>query len=688
MGSSTRVKQQKDMKVSKRFAPTKWKNSKQRGEEQGVILFGTQGSKASGMKSHQLPRHLERVSPEQKLEWLRSQIIGRDIECLTPFGKRLVHYADHTASGRSLMFIENYIIQKVLPVYGNTHTDDSYVGQRTTFLVEQATHYVKKCLGGTDDDAIFFCGTGTTGAIKKLQEFMGVAVTPLLREQILQSMEERKRWVVFVGPYEHHSNLLSWRQSLAEVVEIPSDEYGFIDMDELEAAVRNPSYEGRPKLGSFSACSNVTGIITNTRALGRFLHAHGCLACFDFAASGPYVEVDMRSGQADGYDAVFLSPHKFVGGPGTSGVLLMRKKLYLLSSGPPSTCGGGTVDFVNQNEKETIYYANTEKREDAGTPGILQKIRTGLTFWTKEVIGTELILSRQKYIISAALRRLSINPKIIIHGSTKAKRIAILSFNIETTLSPKPHPGLSGYSSTKRNIVAKERASPLRIFLRAERRNHMVEPGDDRGEEYFDECHIMQGKPLHGRFITKLLNDLFGIQGRGGCSCAAVYGHQLFGINSELSLGIREAMQKGWGGLKPGWARVSFGFYITQEEFEFMLAAIEFIAEYGQRFLQLYDFDWKTGDWTFKEECKCIVERAEKQVASTRKQHWWSLRPESSEVASCFVTQSNRSLIRSLNPEKVSYFQLAECLVQLLPRDPAPKEIPHGLDPDLLTFRV
>ncbi|KAL2607643.1 hypothetical protein R1flu_026216 [Riccia fluitans] len=664
MGSSTRVKQQKDMKVSKRFAPTKWKNSKQRGEEQGVILFGTQGSKASGMKSHQLPRHLERVSPEQKLEWLRSQIIGRDIECLTPFGKRLVHYADHTASGRSLMFIENYIIQKVLPVYGNTHTDDSYVGQRTTFLVEQATHYVKKCLGGTDDDAIFFCDSSVHG-----------------REKTMGGL----CWALRAS---FEFALLETKFGRAGRRDIPSDEYGFIDMDELEAAVRNPSYEGRPKLGSFSACSNVTGIITNTRALARFLHAHGCLACFDFAASGPYVEVDMRSGQADGYDAVFLSPHKFVGGPGTSGVLLMRKKLYLLGSGPPSTCGGGTVDFVNQNEKETIYYANTEKREDAGTPGILQKIRTGLTFWTKEVIGTELILSRQKYIISAALRRLSINPKIIIHGSTKAKRIAILSFNIETTLSPKPHPGLSGYSSTKRNIVAKERASPLRIFLRAERRNHMVEPGDDRGEEYFDECHIMQGKPLHGRFITKLLNDLFGIQGRGGCSCAAVYGHQLLGINSELSLGIREAMQKGWGGLKPGWARVSFGFYLTQEEFEFMLAAIEFIAEYGQRFLQLYDFDWKTGDWTFKEECKCIVERAEKQVASTRKQHWWSLRPESSEVASCFVTQFNRSLIRSLNPEKVSYFQLAECLVQLLPRDPAPKEIPHGLDPDLLFFRV
>ncbi|XP_031251464.1 uncharacterized protein LOC116109379 [Pistacia vera] len=283
-------------------------------------------------------------SSEKKLSWLRSQIIGGDVEFDSPFGKRRLTYADHTASGRCLHYIEDHIIDNVLPFYGNTHTGDSFVGDRTTKMLHEASHYIKRCLGGGRDDAIIFCGSGTTAAIKRLQEVMGIAVTPIMRERLIKCLSTEERWVVLVGPYEHHSNILSWRQSLAEVIEIGLDDTGLINIEELRLQLELYKDSGRPILGSFSACSNVTGIYSDTRSISRLVHQHGGFACFDFAASGPYVEIDMRSGEIDGYDAVFLSPHKFLGGPGSPGILLMSKALYRLGSSPPSTCGGGTVE--------------------------------------------------------------------------------------------------------------------------------------------------------------------------------------------------------------------------------------------------------------------------------------------------------------------------------------------------------
>ncbi|KAG6546147.1 hypothetical protein Mapa_012181 [Marchantia paleacea] len=685
------------MRITKSFSSTALKPSKNKADKGGSIHLWIHEFEAT--KSHEFPPSVEKASSAQKLEWLRSQIIGNHIEVQTPFGKRLIFYADHTASGRSLLFIEKYIMQHLLPIYGNTHTDDSFVGQRTTQLVQEASDYVKRCLGGTESDAIFFCGTGSTASIKRLQEIMGIAISPPLRKQTLATIEEKKRWVVFVGPYEHHSNLLSWRQSLAEVVEIPLSKDGFINMDELRAALQNPLYEGRPKLGSFSACSNVTGIVTNTRTISKLLHAHGCFACFDFAASGPYVEIDMRSGQPDGYDAIFLSPHKFMGGPGTSGVLLMTKRLYLLGTGPPSTCGGGVVDFVNLDERETIYYTEIEKREDAGTPGTVQKVRTALTFWVKELIGTDLISSRETLLIDMAMSRFSCNPNIKIYGGTKAKRIAILSFTVYTTLGQAEdlYPGLSaGRGAGSPPLVAEDRTSPLRLFMKAGRRNPLITSiktygsGNHPIKQFLSlkkEQVAPRGKPLHGRFVTKLLNDLFGIQGRGGCSCAAPYAHSLLGINDELSLSLRDAMVKGWGCVKPGWARVSFGYYTTTEEFEFLVAAIEFIADYGQRFLQFYDFDWKTGNWTFREEYRELIQEAERYVFSKEKPHWWS---GSDAPPSCFARGplSTQAMTGKFTLSLLSYLQLAECIAESLPDQPPIREIPEGLDSNLLTFRV
>lgn len=254
-------------------------------------------------------------SADKKLSWLRSQIIGGDAEFESPFGTRKLTYADNTASGRCLHYVENFIMNNVLPFYGNEevspvfvfcfvflsdlmisdgsfyrvflgniHTCDSYVGQRTTKMVHEASNYIKRCMGGGEDDAILFCGSGTTAAVKKLQEVMGITVPSIMRDKVIKCLSNEERWVVFVGPYEHHSNLLSWRQSLAEVVEIGLNEDGLFDVEALKQELELFKYRNRPLLGTFSACSNVTGIESNTREIAKLMHRHGGFVCFDFAA--------------------------------------------------------------------------------------------------------------------------------------------------------------------------------------------------------------------------------------------------------------------------------------------------------------------------------------------------------------------------------------------------------------------
>ncbi|XP_047257396.1 probable cysteine desulfurase isoform X2 [Capsicum annuum] len=483
-------------------------------------------------------------SAEKKLSWLRSQIVGENVDFETPFGKRRLTYADHTASGRCLHYIENYIINNVLPFYGNSHTSDSYVGYQTTKLVHEAAAYVKKCLGGGEEDAIIFCGSGSTAAIKRLQEIMGISVPSILREKVLSKCfhnETKERWVVFVGPYEHHSNILSWRQSLAEVVEIGLEENGLVDMEALRVQLEFYKSKNRPLLGSFSACSNVTGTYSDTRAIACLLHKNGAFACFDFAASAPYTKIDMRSGDIDGYDAVFLSPHKFLGGPGTPGILVMNKTLYRLRNSPPSTCGGGTVDFVNPfNEKDTLYMENIEEREDAGTPPIIQKAR-------------------------------------------------------------------------------------------------------------------------------------------GGCACAGPYGHSLLKVDEPHSLAFRDAIQMGYSGVKPGWTRVSFPYYMSKEEFVFIVAAIEFISIYGQRFLPLYHFNWRNGTWTFKKKlfnCNFCCSQMMKALNM-----------------GCHDTKENNHGGGSITKEGlvykyVKYLEIAKRVASLLPKFPPKRMIPDEIDPDLVPFRI
>ncbi|KAM3290321.1 hypothetical protein P3S67_018610 [Capsicum chacoense] len=595
-------------------------------------------------------------SAEKKLSWLRSQIIGENVDFETPFGRRRLTYADHTASGRCLLYIENYIINNVLPFYGNSHTSDSHVGYQTTKLVHEAAAYVKKCLGGGDEDAIIFCGSGSTAAIKRLQEVMAISVPSILRDKVLSKCfrnKTKERWVVFVGPYEHHSNILSWRQSLAEVVEIGLDENGLVDMEALRDQLESYKSTNRPLLGSFSACSNVTGTYTDTRAIARLLHKNGAFACFDFAASAPYTKIEMRSGEIDGYDAVFISPHKFLGGPGTPGILVMNKALYRLRTSPPSTCGGGTVDFVNPyNEKDTLYVENIEEREDAGTPPIIQKVRTALAFWVKEFISHKVIERMEHTYIELALQRLLPNPNIWVLGNVTAKRQAVLSFLIYTTT----------YSSSSDGN------------------------GEDNEFYLWRETGNKKDKPLHGPFVAKLLNDLFGIQARGGCACAGPYGHVLLKVDEPHSLSFKDAIEMGYSGVKPGWTRVSFPYYMSKEEFEFILAALEFIAIYGQRFLPMYHFNWKSGAWTFKK-------KAFKEALMGRDHNCnFCGSPMKGLNLGCHDTKENN---HGESPTKgglickyVKYLETAKRIASVLPKFPAQRSIPEEINPKLVPFRV
>ncbi|KAL8233590.1 hypothetical protein R6Q59_019690 [Mikania micrantha] len=557
---------------------------------------------------------------DAKLRWLRSQIIGGYAEIQTPFGTRKLTYADHTATGRCLRYIEDFIIQTVLPFYGNTHTCDSYVGDRTTKMVHEATEFVKKCLGGSQHDALIFCGSGTTAAIKRLQEVLGITVPSILKDKVLNScLGTQERWVVFVGPYEHHSNLLSWKQSLAEVVEIGLDEDGMIDINELKSQLEFYQGTGRPMLASFSACSNVTGICSDTRSLARLLHSFGAFACFDFAASGPYVEIDLRSGDIDGYDAITLSPHKFLGGPGSPGILLMSKSLYKLKYAPPSTCGGGTVSYVNCfSDQDTLYINDIEEREDAGTPQIIQRVKAALAFQVKEYIKCEVINKKEVEYIERALERLDKHPNIWVLGNTKLERQSILSFLV--------------YATNTRD------------------------------------------KPLHGAFVAKLLNDLFGIQARGGCACAGPYAHYLLGIDEPHSLAIKSAVTMGYKGAKMGLTRVSFPYYMSSEEYEFILDAIEFVAVYGQRFLPLYHLNWKTGSWTFKTN---ILEDT------------FCKEKDCKFCGSICKPNAQQKVMNLVDFDKYAfYIEVAKHMVNILPHFPSQSTIPKDIDPMYVFFQV
>jgi selenocysteine lyase/cysteine desulfurase len=459
--------------------------------------------------------------PDELAARIRGAVIGDGQVLDGPYGPRRLTYADYTASGRALTFVEDHIRRTVLPMYANTHTESSATGRRTVALREAARATIHRAVGGSPDDVVIFCGAGSTAAIDKLA-------------RMLISGQATARPVVLVGPYEHHSNELQWRESVADVVTIGADDDGGIDLSDLRA--RLGGIDGRARvIGAFSAASNVTGILSDTATISAILHEHGALAVWDYTAAAPSVRIAM----ADGMDAVVFSPHKFVGGPQTPGVLVVRRDL--IGSDIPSMPGGGTIAFVDPSG--ALYAADPVAREEGGTPSIVESIRAGAAVALQHAVGADYIRDRGEHWWRRARQRWNANPHIEILGNLDAHRLPIVSFRVHR----------------------------------------------DR-------------RVLHHNFVVALLNDLFGIQARGGCSCAGPYGHRLLCITARRSAALRAQAAQGYLGVKPGWTRINFSYFISDTVGEYLIDAIDLVAQHGHRLLTDYQFDPCRGDWRHRSQ--------------------------------------------------------------------------------------
>lgn len=451
---------------------------------------------------------------EAYFEHFRREIIGIDQTFNSPYGEKLISYADWIASGRLYWPIEKQISEVFGPFVGNTHSETSETGALMTHAYHWAQQIIKSHVNAGPNDIIITAGSGMTTVVNKLQRMLGLKYCGKVSHA--ECIAKRERPVVFITHMEHHSNHTSWYETNADVVIIEPDKDLLIDPENLRKKLEE--YKDRSfKIGSFTACSNVTGIRTPYYELAKIMHQYGGVVFIDFAASAPYDKIDMHPDDPmQKLDAVMFSPHKFLGGPGSSGVLVFDQSMY--HNPVPDQPGGGTVDWTNP-WGEYKYVDNIEIREDGGTPGFLQTIRGALSIKVKEAMGTDKIHERENEILKLAFDGLDSIPEVKILADKHRERLAVISFYVPQ---------------------------------------------------------------IHYNLLVKLLNDLYGIQVRGGCACAGTYGHFLLEVSHELSEEITERINHGDLSLKPGWVRWSLHPTMTNDEVELFIKALrDIVANYA-----------------------------------------------------------------------------------------------------------
>eukprot|EP01095_Lingulamoeba_sp_RSL-Kostka_P017249 TRINITY_DN8856_c2_g1_i1.p1 TRINITY_DN8856_c2_g1~~TRINITY_DN8856_c2_g1_i1.p1 ORF type:complete len:1221 (+),score=453.67 TRINITY_DN8856_c2_g1_i1:204-3866(+) len=638
-------------------------------------------------------KKIEEEDSNELMKYVRDNAIGEGETFQTPYGYRKITYCDYTASGKPLRFIEEYIMREVLPFYGNVHTTTSVTGRQSTLYRHESRDLIKRYLNGAEEDVLLFCGSGATTAINKLIGVLNLKKIAGVKENnnadcetgncpIIQSKEEELKnlkVVIFIGPYEHHSNILPWRElKAAKVITIDETKKGMVDLNQLYDLLQE--YKDVPiKIGSFSAASNVTGLLSPQNLINALLHSNNCLSFWDFAAAGPYVKVDMNpvvsneeieelkelrsttinnnlvnpeehpqeeeeEEEEEKYkfitndfienynklvykDAIFISTHKFIGGVSCPGILLAKRPLFINKK--PTHPGGGTIFFVSR--KDHRYLSQIEEMEEGGTPDIVGSIRAGMVFQLKQNIGINLIKQREQFFVQEALKVFNKVDNLKVLGNNDlTNRLPIFSFVI---------------------------------------------------------FHKDSNRYLHHNYVCAILNDLYGIQVRGGCVCAGPYALELLGIDHKQSKQLEESLlylskdddqlkqilprerdRQGAGNemLRPGFIRLNFHFSIDNNTFQFILSAIKQIAQFGWKLLPFYKFNIDTGEWVHRSKSSLIWETRKWLGAISYKSNSFSY----DTPYSIFNNNSNNNnddnndYISVTNLSKKDYY--SECLNQAL----------------------
>ena len=455
---------------------------------------------------------------------IASGLVGRGLELMGPFGKKRMIYADYVASGRALWQIENFVLTELLPIYANSHTEASYLGSMMTSLRRKARNIIREQLNANKDHAVIFTGSGATSGVNRLVHLFAVP----------KMLAQGKSPVVLVGPYEHHSNILPWRESGADVIEIREAQTGGPCMTHLLSTLE--SVKGCPIIGAFSAASNVTGILSDVIAVTRALKSYGAKVIWDYAGGGPYLKIDLCLAEDAMIDAVVLSPHKFVGGPQATGLLVVRNDA--VNTFLPSQSGGGTVRFVSPTVHD--YSDDLEVREESGTPNVIGDLRAALCLLVKDAITQEFITNRNRENSMRALRAWGRNANIELLGNLTCERLPIFSFRVKN--------GKGGY--------------------------------------------------IHQQLLTRLLSDRYGIQARGGCACAGPYVHRLLDIDVDSSNHFRKEILAGNEIEKPGSVRVNLSYLASDTEIDIILNAVSELALVADKDAALYKCDIATAIFT------------------------------------------------------------------------------------------